>query len=111
MLVSYSSSSAYPGPGRGAADSAETPRRPSPQTPPPAPPGGAQGVPRPVERHSPFSVSWAVPWVSSRNPSSLLNNGESSLQTDPDLRGLGDEGEAGDRRLCPCLPLPAMRNK
>ncbi|MED6271740.1 hypothetical protein CHARACLAT_023435, partial [Characodon lateralis] len=25
----------------GAADSAETPRRPSPQTPPPAPPGGA----------------------------------------------------------------------
>ncbi|MEQ2247676.1 hypothetical protein ILYODFUR_011628 [Ilyodon furcidens] len=27
----------------GAADSAETPRRPSPQTPPPAPPGGAQG--------------------------------------------------------------------
>ncbi|MEQ2227155.1 hypothetical protein ILYODFUR_034895, partial [Ilyodon furcidens] len=27
----------------GAADSVETPRRPSPQTPPPAPPGGAQG--------------------------------------------------------------------
>ncbi|MEQ2293431.1 hypothetical protein AMECASPLE_033300 [Ameca splendens] len=50
----------------GAADSAETPRRPSPQTPPPAPPGGAQGVPRPAERHSPSSVSWAVPWASSR---------------------------------------------
>ncbi|MED6264319.1 hypothetical protein CHARACLAT_013582 [Characodon lateralis] len=48
------------------ADSAETPRRPSPQTPPPAPPGGAQGVPRPAERHSPSSVSWAVPWASSR---------------------------------------------
>ncbi|KAK5611597.1 hypothetical protein CRENBAI_014380 [Crenichthys baileyi] len=39
---------------------------PSPQTPPPAPPGGAQGVPRPAERHSPSSVSWAVPWASSR---------------------------------------------
>ncbi|MEQ2228270.1 hypothetical protein ILYODFUR_007324 [Ilyodon furcidens] len=50
----------------GAADSTETPRRPSPQTPPPAPPGGAQGVPRPAERHSPSSVSWAVPWTSSR---------------------------------------------
>ncbi|MEQ2305618.1 hypothetical protein AMECASPLE_039613 [Ameca splendens] len=50
----------------GAADSAETPRRPSPQTPPPAPPGGAQGVPRPVERHGAFSVSWAVPWNTSR---------------------------------------------
>ncbi|MED6237706.1 hypothetical protein ATANTOWER_014384 [Ataeniobius toweri] len=50
----------------GAADSVETPRRPSPQTPPPAPPGGAQGVPRPAKRHSPSSVSWAVPWASSR---------------------------------------------
>ncbi|MEQ2238942.1 hypothetical protein ILYODFUR_038646 [Ilyodon furcidens] len=49
-----------------AADSAETPRRPAPQTPPPAPPGGAQGVPRPAERHSPSSVSWAIPWASSR---------------------------------------------
>ncbi|MEQ2274210.1 hypothetical protein XENORESO_016197 [Xenotaenia resolanae] len=48
------------------ADSAETPRRPSPQTPPPPPPGGAQGVPRPAERHSPSSVSWAIPWASSR---------------------------------------------
>ncbi|MEQ2176721.1 hypothetical protein GOODEAATRI_030884, partial [Goodea atripinnis] len=46
--------------------SAETPRRPSPQTPPPAPPGGAQGVPRPAGRHSPSCVSWAVPWASSR---------------------------------------------
>ncbi|MED6295331.1 hypothetical protein CHARACLAT_030655 [Characodon lateralis] len=44
----------------GASDSAETPRRPSPQTPPPAPPGGAQGVPRPAERHSNSSMSWAV---------------------------------------------------
>ncbi|MED6284944.1 hypothetical protein CHARACLAT_023997 [Characodon lateralis] len=42
------------------------PRRSSPQTPPPAPPGGAQGVPRPAKRHSPSSVSWAVPWASSR---------------------------------------------
>ncbi|MEQ2234978.1 hypothetical protein ILYODFUR_036936 [Ilyodon furcidens] len=50
----------------GAADSAETPRRPFPQTPLPAPPGGTQGVPRPAERHSPSSVSWAVPWASSR---------------------------------------------
>ncbi|MEQ2313887.1 hypothetical protein AMECASPLE_006490 [Ameca splendens] len=47
----------------GAADSAEKPRRPSPQTPPP---GGVQGVPRLAERHSPSSVSWAVPWASSR---------------------------------------------
>ncbi|MEQ2232131.1 hypothetical protein ILYODFUR_008087 [Ilyodon furcidens] len=44
----------------GAADSVETPRLPSPQTPPPAPPGGAQGVPRAPERHSPSSVSWAI---------------------------------------------------
>ncbi|MED6262205.1 hypothetical protein ATANTOWER_016082 [Ataeniobius toweri] len=43
----------------GGADSAEMPRRPFLQTPPPAPPGGAQGVPRPAERHSPSSVSWA----------------------------------------------------
>ncbi|MED6281289.1 hypothetical protein CHARACLAT_019800 [Characodon lateralis] len=50
----------------GAADSAETPRRPSPQTPPPAPPGGAQGFPRPAERHSPSNMSWVVPWASSR---------------------------------------------
>ncbi|MED6249914.1 hypothetical protein ATANTOWER_021685 [Ataeniobius toweri] len=50
----------------GAADSAETPRRPSPQTPPPAPPGGAQGVPRPAKRHSPSSLSWAILWASSR---------------------------------------------
>ncbi|MEQ2299797.1 hypothetical protein AMECASPLE_018734, partial [Ameca splendens] len=50
----------------GAADSAETPRHPSPQTTPPAPQGGAQGVPRPAERHSPSSVSWAIPWASSR---------------------------------------------
>ncbi|MED6253240.1 hypothetical protein ATANTOWER_024953 [Ataeniobius toweri] len=28
--------------------------------------GGAQGVPRPAERHSPSSVSWAVPRASSR---------------------------------------------
>ncbi|MED6288564.1 hypothetical protein CHARACLAT_027865 [Characodon lateralis] len=49
LQYSYSSSSTYAGPGRGAADSAETPRLPSPQTPPPAPPGGAQ-----------------VPWASSR---------------------------------------------
>ncbi|KAK5622027.1 hypothetical protein CRENBAI_012058 [Crenichthys baileyi] len=35
-------------------------------TPPPAPLGGAQGVPRPAERHSTSSVYWAVPWASSR---------------------------------------------
>ncbi|MED6290955.1 hypothetical protein CHARACLAT_018700 [Characodon lateralis] len=46
----------------GAADSVETARRPSPQTPPPAPPGGAQGVPKPAEKHSPSSVSWASSW-------------------------------------------------
>ncbi|MEQ2257616.1 hypothetical protein ILYODFUR_036510 [Ilyodon furcidens] len=50
----------------GAADSVETPRLPSPQTPPPAPLGGAQDVPRPTERHSLSSMSWAVPWASSR---------------------------------------------
>ncbi|MEQ2224633.1 hypothetical protein ILYODFUR_009462 [Ilyodon furcidens] len=49
----------------GVADSVETSRLPSPQTPPPVPPGGAQGNPRPAERHSPSSVSWAVPWASS----------------------------------------------
>ncbi|KAK5604278.1 hypothetical protein CRENBAI_020155 [Crenichthys baileyi] len=60
----------------GAADSVETPRLPSPQTPPPAPPMGAQGVPRPAERHSPSSVSWAVPWAASR----LTINAECQLQ-------------------------------
>ncbi|MEQ2283316.1 hypothetical protein AMECASPLE_009980, partial [Ameca splendens] len=36
------------------------------RTPPPAPLGGLQGIPRPAERHSPSSVSWAVPWASSQ---------------------------------------------
>ncbi|MEQ2283821.1 Zinc finger protein dpf3 [Ameca splendens] len=42
------------------------PRCPSPQTPLPAPPGEAHGVRRPAERHSPSSMSWAVPWASSQ---------------------------------------------
>ncbi|KAK5616540.1 hypothetical protein CRENBAI_007774 [Crenichthys baileyi] len=41
------------------------PQHVSNETPLPAPLGGAQGVPRPAERHSPSSVSWAVPWASS----------------------------------------------
>ncbi|MEQ2296320.1 ATP-binding cassette, sub-C (CFTR MRP), member 9, partial [Ameca splendens] len=45
----------------GAADSGETSMRPSPQTPPPAPLGGAQGVPRAAERHSPSSVPGPPP--------------------------------------------------
>ncbi|KAK5606775.1 putative serine/threonine protein phosphatase [Crenichthys baileyi] len=62
---SYSSSSAYPGPGRGGS------RQRYPDVPLPRHllqllRGGAQGVPRPAERHSPSSVSWAVPWASSR---------------------------------------------
>ncbi|KAK5614363.1 hypothetical protein CRENBAI_000603, partial [Crenichthys baileyi] len=35
-------------------------------TPPPASPRRALGVARPAERHSPSSVSWAVPWASSQ---------------------------------------------
>ncbi|MED6271811.1 hypothetical protein CHARACLAT_024158, partial [Characodon lateralis] len=54
-------SSAYPGPGHGGSRLSR-----DAQTPPPAPSGGAQGVPRPAERHRPSSVSWAVPWASSR---------------------------------------------
>ncbi|MEQ2185219.1 hypothetical protein GOODEAATRI_015990 [Goodea atripinnis] len=50
----------------GAADSVETPRLPSTQTPPPAPPGGAQGVTRPAKRHNPSSMSWGVSWASPR---------------------------------------------
>ncbi|MEQ2282298.1 hypothetical protein AMECASPLE_039058 [Ameca splendens] len=38
----------------------ETPRLPSPQTSPPAPPGGAQGIARPTGKPSPSSVSWAT---------------------------------------------------
>ncbi|KAI3376025.1 hypothetical protein L3Q82_016557 [Scortum barcoo] len=38
------------------------PRLPSPQTLPPALPGGPRGVPRPAERHSLSSVSWVFPW-------------------------------------------------
>ncbi|MEQ2308988.1 hypothetical protein AMECASPLE_034007 [Ameca splendens] len=45
----------------GAADSVKTPRLPSPQTPPSAPPRGTQCIPRPADRHSPCSVSWATP--------------------------------------------------
>ncbi|MEQ2287007.1 hypothetical protein AMECASPLE_008119 [Ameca splendens] len=45
----------------GAADSAETPRCPSPQTPPPAPPGGAEGASRPAERHSPGGIRYRCP--------------------------------------------------
>ncbi|MED6275841.1 hypothetical protein CHARACLAT_030585 [Characodon lateralis] len=48
----------------GAADSVEINRRPSPQPPPPGPPEGAQGVPRPAEKHSPSVMSWAIPWAS-----------------------------------------------
>ncbi|MEQ2234282.1 hypothetical protein ILYODFUR_030281 [Ilyodon furcidens] len=58
----------------GAADSVETPRLPSPQTPPLAPPGRAQGIPRPAERHSPSSVSWAVPWASSGSRDATLSS-------------------------------------
>uniref|UniRef100_A0A3B3ZD29 RNA helicase n=1 Tax=Periophthalmus magnuspinnatus TaxID=409849 RepID=A0A3B3ZD29_9GOBI len=42
-----------------------TPKLPSPQTHPPAPPVGSQGVPRPAERH-PSSVSWVFPGASSQ---------------------------------------------
>lgn len=35
------------------------------------------------------------------------DDGETSLQAEPELRGLGAEGAAGNGRLCPCLPLPA----
>ncbi|MED6267285.1 hypothetical protein CHARACLAT_010587 [Characodon lateralis] len=41
----------------GAADSVEMPRLPSHQIPSPASSGGAQGVPRPAERHIPSSMS------------------------------------------------------
>ncbi|KAK5617257.1 hypothetical protein CRENBAI_009384, partial [Crenichthys baileyi] len=50
----------------GAADSVDDTQTSSPQTPPSAPPGGAQGVPRPAEKHSPSSLSWAVPGASSQ---------------------------------------------
>ncbi|MEQ2300140.1 hypothetical protein AMECASPLE_022284 [Ameca splendens] len=56
----------------GAADLVETPRLPSPQTPPPAPPGGAQGVPRPAEIHSPSSVlEHLLGMVSRRHPKQM----------------------------------------
>jgi len=45
----------------GAAGQAKYPRRPSPQQPFPAPPGGPQGVPRPDKIYNPFSVFWV--WV------------------------------------------------
>ncbi|MEQ2217953.1 hypothetical protein XENOCAPTIV_026881 [Xenoophorus captivus] len=48
-----------------AANLIETSRHPSPQIPPPASPGGAQGFPKSPEKHSLSSVSWAVPWASS----------------------------------------------
>ncbi|MED6271341.1 hypothetical protein CHARACLAT_019195 [Characodon lateralis] len=56
----------------GTADSAETPRHPSPQTPPPAPPGGTQDISRPAKRHNPYtcpvaSSQWNVPaWNTAR---------------------------------------------
>lgn len=35
------------------------------------------------------------------------SDGETSLQAEPELRGLGAEREAGGGRLCPRLPLSA----
>lgn len=35
------------------------------------------------------------------------NDGETSVPAEPELRRLGAEREAGNGRLCPCLPLPA----
>ncbi|MEQ2182963.1 hypothetical protein GOODEAATRI_027699 [Goodea atripinnis] len=49
----------------GAAVSAETARHPSLQTPP-ALLGAAKSIPRSARRHSPSSVSWTFPWVSSQ---------------------------------------------
>ncbi|MEQ2315953.1 hypothetical protein AMECASPLE_027719 [Ameca splendens] len=46
----------------GAEDYVVMPRPPSPQTPPTAPLGKVQGVPRPAKRHSSPSMSWAVFW-------------------------------------------------
>ncbi|MEQ2225784.1 hypothetical protein ILYODFUR_020940, partial [Ilyodon furcidens] len=48
----------------GAAHSVETPRLPSPQTPLPATPGGAQDIPRPAKRQSLRRVL-GRPWASS----------------------------------------------
>ncbi|KAK5598773.1 hypothetical protein CRENBAI_004531 [Crenichthys baileyi] len=65
-IYSYSSSSAYPEPGRGGSRlSRDTQTSLSPDTSSSSS-GGAQGVPRPAQRHSPSSVSWAAPWASSR---------------------------------------------
>ncbi|MED6262632.1 hypothetical protein ATANTOWER_023101 [Ataeniobius toweri] len=66
LIYSYSSSSASSGTGSQGQQTQQTPRRPSPQTPPPGPLGVIQGIPRPVERHGLSSVSWAIPWASSR---------------------------------------------
>ncbi|KAK5601518.1 hypothetical protein CRENBAI_024908 [Crenichthys baileyi] len=66
MRYSYSSSPVYPGPGRGGSRlSRDTQTSLSPDTSSSSS-GGSPGVPRPAERHSPSSVSWAVSWASSR---------------------------------------------
>ncbi|MEQ2304669.1 hypothetical protein AMECASPLE_029529 [Ameca splendens] len=62
----YLSSSAYLGPGRRGSRFSRDTQMSLSQTPLPAPPGEAQGVPRPAERHSPSSLSCAVPWSSSQ---------------------------------------------
>ena len=57
----HPSSYAYPGWAVGAEVWAWTPRLPSPCTFALGLPGGSQGIPRPAEWHSHFSVSWACP--------------------------------------------------
>ncbi|XP_054601355.1 uncharacterized protein [Nothobranchius furzeri] len=61
-----SSSSAYPGPGRGAASQLGSSRPSSPRPPPPAPPAGPQGVPGPDWRCNLSNVSWVDPGASCR---------------------------------------------
>ncbi|XP_055086164.1 NACHT, LRR and PYD domains-containing protein 12-like [Periophthalmus magnuspinnatus] len=57
---SHPSSSAYLGSGHGAAVKAGTPRHPSPQTHPPAPPVAPQGVPRQQKRSRPSTCDFCL---------------------------------------------------
>lgn len=49
----------------------------------------------------------SVPPPPQRDAPDCYSDGETSLQAEPELRRLGAEREAGDGRLCPCLPVPA----
>ncbi|KAK5600928.1 hypothetical protein CRENBAI_006834, partial [Crenichthys baileyi] len=87
----------------------KTPRLLSPQTPPPAPLGATQEFLRSAERYL-FSVSWAIPWASSRWDVPGIPPVE-SIQEPPQLTPLDMEGQQLYSRLQPDGQAPHTISK